>query len=317
VQVLGPLLAALVLAGCGPNSGASPDGSAGDPGADACRGEGCASDVCGAAGVDLVYVVDTGDRLYSFDPTRLGTAADPFQLVGTLSCPAGPSWPTWPGGDPATPFSMSVDRDGFAWVLYTSGEIFRVSTANASCAPTDFAAGQAGFELFGMGFASDAPGSDAESLFIAGGGAGQVVSGDLGRIDPATLEVTAIGALPQSEHGPELTGTGEGELFGYYPGNARSFVARISRADAGSEETWELTPLSGDVRAWAFAHHGGRLYVFITSVSVGSLSRVVALDPEANGGAGAEAVELSTDRGDNVPVVVGAGVSTCAPIVIP
>ena len=42
--------------------------------------------------------------------------------------------PDWNGGGQATPFSMSVDREGQAWVLYTSGEIFKVSIEDASCA---------------------------------------------------------------------------------------------------------------------------------------------------------------------------------------
>ncbi|MEC9400162.1 MAG: hypothetical protein VX475_21230, partial [Myxococcota bacterium] len=71
-----------------------------------------------------VYVID-GDSymLSSFQPdTR------EFNDVGLIRCPS---------QDPqATPFSMSVDRDAQAWVLYTTGEIFLVNTTNAECLRT-------------------------------------------------------------------------------------------------------------------------------------------------------------------------------------
>src|SRR6185436_5021764 len=121
---------------------------------------------CETTGNDLIYVVSDSYQLMSFDPSELPDN-DPFTPIGQLNCPAGTPWPGY--SSPATPFSMSVDRDGSAWVLYTSGEIFKASIADASCTATGFAPGQHDMQLFGMGFASDTAGSDAETLFIAGG----------------------------------------------------------------------------------------------------------------------------------------------------
>lgn len=273
-----------------------------------CSGGACVTDGCGSA-AELVYVVDVENNFLSFDPEKLGSG-DPFTLIGQLDCPAGPSM-TGPGQ--ATPFSMSVDRQGTAWVLYSSGEIFHVSTEDASCAATDYQPGQNGFELFGMGFVSDAPGSSAETLYLAGGEAGGAGSGagDLAILDTDTLAVTEVAALPDAENNPELTGTGDAELFAYFPGNADSFVAEVDKGSAAQGQSWDLEALDGGVRAWAFAHWGGKFYVFITTAQgLGGLyPRVIELDP-ANPDAQPTVVDPSPY------VVVGAGVSTCAPVVV-
>ncbi len=263
---------------------------------------------CDASGVQLVYVVTVNNQLLSFDPEKLGTASDPFASIGTLSCPAGASLT---GLGPGTPFSMSVDRDAKAWVLYSSGEVFHVSTTDASCTPTSFATRQQGFDLFGMGFVSDSPGSPDETLFIAGGSALQATPGDLGMIDTSAMTVSSIGGLPSGEFGPELTGTGDAKLFGYYPSQSNSYVAEMDKASGMSSRMLALAPLNGAATAWAFAHHGGSVYIFIsTGGGFGSpeVSRVLKQDLTS----GMETVAIP----DSPHRIVGAGVSTCAPVVI-
>jgi hypothetical protein len=261
------------------------------------------STMCTVAGTDLIYVVDADYRLLSFNP-RDGKYE--YKLIGELKCPAGTSI----GGGQATPFSMSVDRKGQAWVLYSSGEIFNVSTQNAACTRTTFKPRQSGFEVFGMGFVSDAAGSDKETLFIAGGKYDQLRSGDLGRIDTAALTLQKIGALQiNGQSSPELTGTGNGEAYGYFPGSS-AFVAQIDKSTAMNLRTWNLDPISGggSPRAWAFAHWGGRFYIFITVVSGSERSWVIELDPAT----GKNKV-VTTNASYKI---VGAGVSTCAPVII-
>ena len=65
----------------------------------------------------LVYVVAVDGSMYKFDPPSLA-----FTKVGTLQCPS-----------TGKPNSMAIDRSATAWVNYTSGEIFKVSTSDASC----------------------------------------------------------------------------------------------------------------------------------------------------------------------------------------
>ena len=56
------------------------------------------------------------------------------------------------------PFSMGVDRSATAWVLYDSGELFRVDTTSLACTVTDVDVAQLGLLNFGMGFSTDTHG---------------------------------------------------------------------------------------------------------------------------------------------------------------
>jgi hypothetical protein len=251
---------------------------------------------CADAGVALIYVVDEADTLLSFDPRKL--PRDPFQRIGTLRC----------GNHGRGPFSMSIDRHGVAWVLYNDGELFQVSIADASCQPTAYVPGAAGFLRFGMGFVTDSPGGTTEKLFLASTEAPPA----LGYIDPAhDLTPRAVGTLTGAgESNPELTGTSEARLFGFYPMNrGPSFVQEIDRATGAPRgQRWMLgkAPL-GSISAYAFAQWAGVFYIFVTSSDGGvqDNSTVRALDRTT----GAYRVVL-----DHLPYrISGAGVSTCAP----
>jgi len=202
---------------------------------------------------------------------------------------------------------MSVDRGGRAWVLFTSGEVFWVDTTDARCTPSGFEPGQGGFELFGMGFVSDAPGSRRETLYVAGGAVGELRRGTLGAIDPGTLALSPVGPLPATDFGAELTGNANGELFGYFPGGDTR-VVRLDKSDGSAARSWSLPAFAGEPSAWAFAHWGGRYYIFITTrAGETENERVLRFNP-ADG-----EVEVVLERTGHR--IVGAGVSTCAPTV--
>ncbi len=268
-----------------------------------CEGGSCGGNACTATGTELVYVVDDAFNLLSFDPAKLATSNNPFSLIGQLSCAAGA--PLGLGIGNATPFSMSVDRNGTAWVLYNSGEIFHVSTSDASCQSTGWVVGSGGFELFGMGFVSDLAGTDNETLYIAGGDADNLTGGNLGSINHASLQVSTIGPLPAAEQSPELTGTGDAKLYGYFPGSITTFVANLDKSDSTRGQSWNTTTLEGGASAWAFAHWGGKFYIFATSGIFTPKNEVFELDPATG-----TTVKVI---GDSAFRVVGAGVSTCVP----
>jgi hypothetical protein len=266
-----------------------------------CRDGRCSENNDCAPGSELIYVVDNDNALLSFDPRT-----DQFQRLGALNCPASAPWPAW-GQPRATPFSMSVDRQDRAWVLYTSGEIFWVSLDTLACERSPWQPGTGGFELFGMGFVSAAPGSNRESLYIAGGAVDSANRGRVARIDPNTLELTDIGRHAQNDFGPELTGNANAELWGYFPGDPAS-VARLDKGTGGDEQRWPIGALQRPPRGWAFAHWGGRYHIFVTTQgALGLDSQVLRFDP-----ASGDATVLL----DDLPwIIVGAGVSTCAPVV--
>lgn len=276
-----------------------------------CSGAQCVRS-CTADGVDLIYVVDNVNNLYSFDPRLLGTATDPFRMIGTLNCPANEAVPGWTGD--VSPFSMAVDRDAVAWVLYTSGEIFHVSTVDAACQSTAYVARQGGMDLFGMGFVTDGVGAGSESLFLGGGDVSPTEGNRrLASVNPSTLTLTALGTLTATaEYSPELTGTGSAELFGFYPGLTTAFVQQIDR-DTGAAQgpVWSIPGgLGGTVRAWAFAQWGGRFYIFVTTeLAGGALNSTVRSIDRATSTYQVHLSNLAFN-------IVGAGVSTCAPVAV-
>ena len=242
--------------------------------------------------------MDEAYQLMRYEPDT-----DTLTAVGSLACSSGI----------ATPFSMSVDRDTTAWVLYADGQIFKVSTVDASCQASGFQANQVTgdgtlWSVFGMGFVSDAAGSDEETLYISNANTGVGLQNHLGTLDTSSLMITSVAAMEDGvEFTPELTGTGNAELYGYYPGMTTTFIAQIDKTTALRGTTWPMPGLGGTVGGWAFAHWGGRFYVFVT---VDGNSQVLLVDPTAGG----ETTTLVQNLGY---IIVGAGVSTCAPVVVP
>ena len=302
--VCAPLWLATTLLACGdddrrisdrgrPGADLGADGSTADFGAfdfGPTQDLGPPTDNCSDA-ARWVYLVDSGRQLVRFQPDDLSLTP-----IGTLSCP----------GD-STPFSMSVDREARAWVLHQNGQIYHVSTSDASCTESGFAPNQSGFELFGMGFVSDDDGGDDETLFVSGGARDDVTLGSarLGSIDDQTLALTASGSLPGW---PELTGTGSGQLWGFFPDTSPPSVRRLAKATGSTEESFDLSALRRTVpMAWAFAFWGGRFYIFFQDALDPSTS-VWRLDPTS--GAVEEVLHHIGYR------IVGAGVSTCAPVEI-
>jgi hypothetical protein len=246
----------------------------------------------------LIYVVDQDRTLSSFDPRRIGQPGGPFVDLGRLSCPAKSG---------AEPFSMSVDRNATAWVVYDSGELFTVNVRRLplTCTKTSFSP-HAEVAKFGMGFVSDAPGSRNEKLFIAGSDFGSSLTstkfGTLATTEPHTLSI--LGVLPGA---PELTGTGDSKLWAFSPNLTTPKVARLSKTNGAVEQAFELPTLGGSPRAWAFAFWGGDFYIFLERATEGS-TRVWKM----NGQTGAVTLAVP----DTGRVLVGAGVSTCAPVEI-
>lgn len=285
------------------DAGASGGGSGGGAGGTGGGGGGFSSGLDG--GVDdcseaakLVYVVDQNKTLSSFDPRQAGQVGA-FVDLGKLDCPARAL---------AEPFSMSVDRRAVAWIIYDSGELFTVNlrVSPLTCVKTSFMP-QQGVAKFGMGFVSNAPGSGEESLFISGsplsGSLSSTKFGTLATLPPyaVTLRGTLAGA-------PELTGTGDAKLWGFFPDELVPRVVELDKA-TGAEVPpgFNASGLAGLPYAWAFAFWGGDFWIFLER-DVDASTNVWRLD----GRTGA-LTNVSRDTGRRI---VGAGVSTCAPVMI-
>jgi hypothetical protein len=191
---------------------------------------------------------------------------------------------------------MAVDRSGVAWVLYTDGSVFHVSTADASCTVTAFPGGGPGFSQFGMGFVADAPGSTSETLFVA-----SAASGQLGKIDTSSLKLSVVGSYDAVFDAAELTGTSAARLYGFFT-SSPPIVAEI---DPKTAKILSQAPQPSVAigSAWAFAFWGGDFWLF---TAPGVASRVDRYRPSDG-----TTVTMKSNVGFNI---VGAGVSTCAPL---
>jgi hypothetical protein len=244
---------------------------------------------CPDPSATYIYLVTEENELFSFYPPDLS-----FQRVGNLSCP---------GVNGATPFSMAVDRRGQAYVLFDDGSLFAVSTATAACIPTSFVPNQMGFGTFGMSFASDT-GGPAERLYISDDDSDGVLRG-LGVIDTKTFEVDVIGPSDVPFHRSELTGTGDGRLFAFWPdmsSAAGSHLSELDKTTGGVVAQTDLAISPEEEDAFAFAFYGGDFWIFTSGG--GGPSLVHRFRP-SDGTLTVPTMHPST--------IVGAGVSTCAP----
>lgn len=229
-----------------------------------------------------VYVITDGAKLYRFHPPTLELTA-----VGQISCT-----------NSGTPTSMAVDRTGIAWIRHSDASLWKVSTQDLTCSPTTFQSpSDSSFLKFGMGFASAAAGSSDETLFVsdhAGKG--------LGKLDPKTYTITFIGASGSGLDGAgaELTGTGDGKLYGFFT-TTPAQVAEIS-PQTGAVVSAKTLPGVSAGTAYAFSFYGGDFYIYTAAADQSDVTRYRPSD------------QSITVVKPNIGFrIVGAGVSTCAP----
>ncbi|HEY2516795.1 MAG TPA: hypothetical protein VGI39_38255 [Polyangiaceae bacterium] len=300
--------------GSGSGSGTG-SGNGGSIGGGIADGGPPGSDGCSDA-AKLVYVLSEENDLYSFNPP-----AKTFTKIGALKCSA----------QGMTPNSMAVSRDAVAWVNYTSaddsmGAIFKVSTTDASCQSTNVSL-QQGWTRLGMGFSTDSATSTSETLFVAatgnginiplppipgfdagfpGGGGAQ----GLGKLDLTSQTLTPIGNFTGSLAGQsaELTGTGDGRLFGFFT-TTPVVVAEIDKTSGATSNPAQLSAVETPT-AWAFSFWGGDFYLYTSPGTPNRTSNVTHYSPSNN----MVDTAYMTNVGFNI---VGAGVSTCAPTTAP
>lgn len=263
------------------DSGPSDDDSAsgdddGDPGDDDTVPE----DDCTEAS-RLVYVIDRDtSTLHSFQP-----ATGALVAVGVLDCS---SW--------GEPNSMGVTRDGLAFVRYSDNEVYEVDLFTADCGATGYSDG--GFGAFGMGYAATPLSTTLDTLFVAN-------EESLAVLDTGTWSLTTVGPMPSQA---ELTGNNLGELWAFLPLESPPVVASISASNAAVLGSAALSglPAAEDIDTFAFAWWGGSLWIFLREYGMGNSSGAYQVNPAT----GAMTL-VHADLGINI---VGAGVSTCAPV---
>ncbi|PRQ01264.1 hypothetical protein [Enhygromyxa salina] len=317
--------------GSSSNEGDESDGSDEDQGDDGPKFDlggdlGGGPDMCGEVVDNPIYVLTRGsennepEQIFGFDPETLA-----FEWVVDVVCAGTEGWAV---------SSMAVDRNRHAWIQWGSPangpsepypkRLDRLNLDTGECLPDqgqlpmsdEWASGM------GMAFVSETEGSGTEQLFF---------------VDHATYVYPvggdpAIGKYYEFQQGQgtvfsgtELTGTGEGRLFilimnwsfefdhpctADNPCGPEIHLGEVDKQDGTALSNVELPDIDGlglTPGGFAFAHWGGRFWIFI-SENFGP-TKVYDYDPVEH---------TNTLVSDDGPAaVVGAGVSTCAPIVFP
>jgi hypothetical protein len=252
---------------------------------------------CSSPSIQYIYIFTDSNHIWSLFPQN-GTVA----LVGTINCTSN-----------GTPFSMAVDRNGSAYVLYRNGAadgtsaMFHVSLRTLKCTPTSWVSPGVGtpFDTFGMGFVGDSNGL-TDTLYVAGA----TSPATLGKLDLGTFAVTTVGSLGAGIDSPELSGALDGRLFAFYATGSTSAVDQIDPASLKHLATYtfsNLPQVSGSgFGGWAFGFWGGDFYLFTAPGNLpgGAQSLITRYRP--NDGSQTNVATLDE-------TIVGAGVSTCAP----
>jgi hypothetical protein len=302
------LFISLVAVACGPGNRSTPggdddsssdggNGGGGDGNNNTTGSDGCSDDA------KLIYVVDETDKLAKFDPM-----AKTFTSIGTLACA------TIDGIPIASPFSMAVDRTAQAYVLYDDGVIYKVDTTSSAlpCTQTSYTE-QDDLSQFGMGFSTDTMGGTTDTLFIAGGpNAGSDATSTLAKLDVSSFTASPVGTISGS---PELTGNSNAELWAFSPQESGTMptVEQIDKASGSATITYTLPSLAGQPSAWAFGFYGGDYFVFLAKDSETTSTVYEVAGPTNMSNTPGTVVGTTPASG---LLIVGAGVSTCAPTMI-
>lgn len=275
------------------NSGSGDSGSIVGSGGDAATDDGCSEEA------KLVYVLSLEGDLYSFAP-----ADKKFTKIGALNCGSG-----------LVPISMAVDRNAVAWVnLRPSSGIdpdilFKVDTKTLKCE-----ASKVQGTMGGMGFSLNAGTKDQETLFVAGDGSSGLGSEGLNKVNFTTESLELVTDFPEPSD-LELTGTGDGKLYGFLVDETDSLplaVAQVDKTTAAFSGRFDLPQVEQpQAPMFAFSFWGGDFYIYTaTSTSASKSTNVTRYRPSDS--------SVDTKYMTNIGFhIVGAGVSTCAPTAPP
>lgn len=257
-----------------------------------------ASDGCSEE-AKLVYVLSLEGDIYSFAP-----AEKKFTKIAPLKCQS--------GGTTYVPISMAVDRKAIAWVNmrdpdpFALGEskVFRVDTKTGACTATNIQG-----SIGGMGFSTDKGTTDQETLYVIGDGSRLGVGG-LVKVDFAQEKLVPVADL-REQVDLELTGTGDGRLFGFLISNPLALAEMDKTSTALSGRVSLPTVLRPQAPMFAFSFWGGDFYFYTADSELPNRTTTVARYRPSDG---------SVDKAYMTSIgfhIVGAGVSTCAPTTFP
>ena len=243
---------------------------------------------------DGIFVLSKSAELWKYFP-----GDNKLEMLGAVDC----------GLKPST-FSMGVDRQGYAWVQFSDRQLRKVDITDVSkCSDPGFVPDQDGVKNFGMAFVSNSAVDPCDRLY--GNSYNLIPKGDkvaeFFNIDPETLKLMQLG---KSDYGrAEVTGTGDGRAF-LFAGPDPSRLVEVDRTSGATLSTLALPGVKTG-GGFAFAFFAGDFYFFTDAESDGT-SEVTHLDFDDSDKNGKQDLKVVLE---DAPIrIVGAGVSTCAPI---
>ncbi len=281
-------------------------------------------EVCGEPEDNPIYLLTRGletgaaTSIQAFDPETLTFTP----VVATIECAGtGADWGV---------SSMAVDRNRGAWigspVLPEGGgpsytRLDRVDLDTGACETEADVVPQSWGSQLGMAFVADGKDSGNETLYFVNTG---TFLHTMPHEDPLGRWWT-LGPENRTFSGVELTGSGDGRMFSLVMNYTGPFdhectarmpcpptvrLAEVDKSDASALSMFDLPGIEAfgiDPGGFAFAYWGGHIWIFI-SRDFGP-TQVFDHDPQT---------QTTTAVLDDGPLgVVGAGVSTCAPLVFP
>ena len=202
--------------------------------------------------LDHIYLISDGGEIWTYDPSL-----DEYEFVVGPVC----------GG--ATPFSMAVDTEGVAWInIVDSMGVLNLDLLDPGpCTESPYLRTNPDFGLFGMSFASNSATDFCSDLYVmtySGDGAFDEGPdlGKLGVIDPDTGDIRELANT--NFDGGELTGTGDGRLFGF-AGDDPVKLVEYDRETGALLDTIELTGVR-KTNASAAAFYAGDIWLFTEAV---------------------------------------------------
>lgn len=240
----------------------------------------------------LVYVLSLEGDMYSFAP-----ADKQFTKIGAIDC--GSDFADW------STISMAVDRNAVAWVNLRSDTddsrgnvLVKYDILERTCTPTQISGA-----IGGMAFSTDSTGDTAETLYVSGDSS---LGGGLSKVDMENQKLVPI-ANYDLDRNRELTGTGDGRLFGFFVEGAMSF-AQVDKSQATLTAAVPLTKIVPPLSPmFAFSFWGGDFFFYTATSDAPDNTTTVSRYSPSTG-------TLDTSYMTNIGFhITGAGVSTCAP----
>lgn len=294
--VLGP--------GCagGGGDGTDPDGGNGNGDGGGGDGGGSNTGYC-AESTKLVYTIEENKRISKFDPETGEFLSPP---LGYLECPGSSTF--------FRPFGMSLGRDGNAYVLYRDysqpnldPKLFHVNMATLQCTETSWTPHN-GIKVFVMAYSTDTAGGFDDRLFLAGANDVDDTSLTFATLETATMQSTVLGTIAGWS---ELSGNSDAELWSYVATASPPRIDKLDKTNGSVLETTSLPTLMGNAVLWSFVTWGGDFWVFLKRDN-----EPATKIHHFNGTTGALIETIDTNSVGIPRQIVGAAVSTCAPVVL-